>query len=133
MVHRPTQISKPKAALIFSALIGVGIISIVQITSVTALSKSLRVAVFCFSISIPFLAAVLYILVHLDDDVVVYIPNYFRFIYLNGILFSFAGIAAIFFHFHRVFGIIFILASMLASFCGFAFLRRLVRAHAGDA
>jgi hypothetical protein len=130
MGNEPRRIHKPKANLIFSGLIGVGIVSIVELLSVNPLSKSLRVAVFCFSISIPFLAGAIFVLSELatlNDELQIQINHYFRFLYFYGVLFSLAGIAAIFFHFHYAFGIVFIVASVVALVCALMFFKKLAQ------
>ena len=124
MVRKKITIHKRNNTLISSGLIGVGVIAIVQISSINPLSKSLLVAVFCFSISIPFLAAMLWVLAQLTDDMKAPLTGYFRTLYSFGFIFSFAGIAAVFFHFHYVVGIIFLVSSILAVVCAVVFLTR---------
>jgi hypothetical protein len=97
-----------------SALAGVAVIAIVQLASVSSLSTSLLIAVLCFSISLPFLTATLFIIAHLDDRPSMSATSYYATLAFAGHGLSLTGIAALFFHFHYAAGVMFIITSVTA-------------------
>ena len=100
--------------LVTSGLVGVSVVSIVQLASISNLSASLLTAIFCFSVSIPFLAATIFILAHESDSTDVFQTTYYSILGICGMLLSLGGIAALFFHFHYAAGGVFIISSIVA-------------------
>ena len=100
--------------LVTSGLVGVNVVSVVQLASNANLSTSLLAAIFCFSISIPFLAATIFILTHESDSTDAFQTTYYSILGICGMFLSLGGIGALFFHFHYAAGGVFIVSSIVA-------------------
>ena len=112
------KVHKQNNTLVLSGLIGAGLISVVQLTSVSVLSRSLLVAAFCFSVSIPVMAAAIFVVNKESDKPVRATASYVT-LFVTGILLSVSGISALFYHFHYIAGTAFIVSAIVASALAF--------------
>jgi hypothetical protein len=96
------------------ALVGLGVVSVVQMLSLNGLDLPLKVSVFSFAISIPLLSAVfISAVVRSAFEYVTDKPLLLRSISLVGYLASLTGVSALFFHFALYAGVVFIAGSLI--------------------
>ena len=105
-----------KGRLIFTALLGMSIIAVVQIVGRTELDISLIIALYCFAVAIPFLASFIWMIDSVSDPKKLADAWYYDFVGIIGALGALAGIGAIFWHFSKIIGVVFIVCSMFG-FC----------------
>jgi hypothetical protein len=109
--------------LSITALLGVGVISVVQLLGATTLDDSLRFSLYCFAVAIPFLSAYLQVLSF--DPRRKHFPGrwYVATFSALGPLVSLMGLGGIFWHFSRRIGLLFIAACLVAMFiwCGYEY------------
>jgi len=122
-----------KTRLMFSGLLGVSIVAVVQIVGRTELDFPLLVSLYSFAVAIPFLAALVWIIMVTET-----VPGgnawYYGFLAAIGSLGSLFGIGAIFWHFSKAIGAVFVVCSLLGVCVFIAFTGRVERAKiSGDA
>ena len=100
-----------------SALLGVDVISLVQLTSISSLSTPVLVAIFCFAVSVPFLSGALFGLVYERESDVDFRTTGHSILFHVGTILSVGGIAAIFFHFHYAAAAVFIISIVATVVC----------------
>jgi hypothetical protein len=101
---------------LFTALLGVSIVAVIQIVGRSEVDRSLFVSLYAFAVAVPFLG----VFIWTGDLFVTNKPSldrwYYNFVGVAGSLASLIGIGAIFWHFSRTIGVIFILCSLFG-FC----------------
>ena len=102
--------------LICTALLGVSIVSVVEFVGRTDLDLPLRVSLYCFAVAIPFLTA--YLMVLNVSSRIEHIAGkwYLNALGISAILGALAGVGAVFWHFSRIIGLVFIACSIIGFF-----------------
>lgn len=93
-------------------LLGTSIIAVVQYSSVSAMTQALMVSAVCFAIAIPTLAIFVTELTH-DNDEGVEAGALIFVIVIVGYFAAYAGLTALFVHFHVAIGVTFAVLSVV--------------------
>jgi hypothetical protein len=99
-----------------SGLIGISVVNVVTFISMTALSRRLLVATFCFSISIPFLAGTIFVLSGEGENKSLPATTSYLILFFGGCLCSLVGLGAVLFNLHLLAGSIFVVSVVIALF-----------------
>ena len=113
---RPLRERNKRDTLVYVALLGVSVVAVVQLLSLSELGWFLSMSVLCFALSIPALAATVYIVnLSRKGEYQYEVETLWTFLMdLAGVLFSLAGIAGLFLHLWWVAGALFVLFSVAA-------------------
>jgi len=100
--------------LIYSGLLGIAVIAVVQLLGAPAIDRSLTVSLYAFAVAVPMLAVSIYgLTVELGYKYAV-MPAYMEIAHFGGALAAITGTAGIFWHFSRLIGLTFLSISVLA-------------------
>jgi len=100
---------------IFSGLLGISVVAIIQFLQLSALDTPLTVSLYSFSVAVPLLTLSVFTITvtsHLEYTVV---PGYLVMTHTIGTFAAFTGTVCIFWHFSRIAGIVFLLMSLIAT------------------
>jgi hypothetical protein len=106
----------PLDRIIMGALLGISSVALIQFLQLKKLDASLTLGLYCFAIAIPVLAMGLFV-IHVQELYGLeegHYPLFGDIVEMLGVLAAFAGIGAIFWHFHRLAGGVFVVVSVLA-------------------
>jgi hypothetical protein len=99
---------------ICGALIGVAIVSVIELLGLPNLDRALTVALYCFAISIPSLTYyMMTVLLDAAAERASRYPLYNAMAFFIGILASLTGVASLFVHFSYKLGLLFIVLCLL--------------------
>jgi hypothetical protein len=104
-----------KGRLLFTALLGVSIIAVIQMAGRAQLDRPLLFSRYCFAVAVPFLASFVWIVDLISDSEKLFEAWYYNFVGIVGSSASLLGIGATFWHFSRIVGIVFIVCSAFGS------------------
>lgn len=132
--ERPGRESHRRSPLVYSALLGLSVVAVVQLAPLTELDLPLTVSVLCFALAVPALSATVYIIQsERRSDYAYEVETRWTFVMdLAGLLLSLMGIAGLFWHLWWVAGVLFVLSGVaaLAVFAGYV--RALSEANADE-
>ncbi len=108
---KPLRERDKRSTLVYSALLGVSVIAVVQLLSLEELGWFLSISVLFFALAIPALTATVYIINQSRKGEYQYeVQTLWTFLMdLAGVLFSLAGITGLFLHLWWVAGVLFVL------------------------
>ena len=105
--------ARQDTGIAFGALVGVAIIALVQMLSVSSLDVPLKVSIYGFAVSVPSLTAVVLCLIDEARHGIAIYRTSLLWLVVIGNLASFAGISGLFFHFSSYAGITFVTISAI--------------------
>lgn len=108
--------------LIYSGLLGIAAIVVIQLINQDKLSISLTISLYSFAVAIPALAANIFALTMERSSKITVIPLYLSISNYTGIFTALIGFGAVFFHFHWLIGVIFCSVSILCAIVIFKFM-----------
>jgi len=106
--------------VVCTALVGIGVIAVIELLG-TPLDSALTFSLYCFAISIPFLAAYSLILASATRHEQIVGKWYLNIVGIVGIVAAFVGVGAIFWHFNWAIGLLFVGSSLFAFMAWLAF------------
>lgn len=112
--HPQNNHSKRETEIVCGALIGLNVVATIEMLSINTLNKRLFVSLFCFALSIPALAWIMMILLTESSEWPILHKNQFHVVLAAGSLLSLTGLAAIFFYFSILVGVVFSAACIIA-------------------
>jgi len=120
-IYRVNQKRHEQSTLIYAGLIGIGIFFVIDLISETPLDLPLTIALYCFSISIPFLALLILFNQIMSSREYAIFPVYATISAVIGVIGALLGTLAEFWHVSWIAGGLFALCSLwgLVSFALF--------------
>lgn len=116
-VYKVSQKRHEQSTLIYAGLIGIGVFFVIDLISETPLDLPLSIALYCFSISLPFLALLILFNQAISTREYAVFPVYVTISTIIGILGTVLGTIAEFWHISWIAGSLFTLCCL----CGLVF------------
>jgi hypothetical protein len=110
---------------LYAGLLGVALVTTVQILSVPQLGRALTFSIYAFAFAIPLLCFSLHAVMQEEQNLKTVEPTYVFFANLIGVVAASVGVAALFFHFSLATGICFLASALCSGMCRWRFDRAL--------